>query len=150
MRKRFKNLFYVTDNIIISEDSLKNKSLEELIIEKDNQHDVISIIFPIVISLAWIIISSILSLKPQAWEQNSKILTDILSILTIISVIIAILIFIWVVIIVKNIIKEHKAISQNLEIYDKEIFKRLKAYKESDEKFKKEVSDSLKEIKEKL
>ncbi len=127
---------------IESEDSLKDKPLEELITGKNKNHDFLSINFPVIVSCLWIIMSIILTINPQIWEKYPKAPTYIS------------LVLFWFIVLMwifsQILINERKIAEDNSKFYDKEIFRRFKEYKESDENFKKEVSDSLKEIKEKL
>lgn len=50
MFKWIKKFFYITDKKDIREEELENKSLEDLLTEKDSEHDFISINIPIIFS----------------------------------------------------------------------------------------------------
>ena len=50
MIKWIKKFFFITNEKVVNEDSLKNKSLEELITLKDEEHDFLSINIPMIIS----------------------------------------------------------------------------------------------------
>ena len=138
MIKWIKKFFFITNEKVVNENSLKNKSLEELITLKDEEHDFLSINIPMIISGFWIMISAILSMNPKIWEQYPQVPKCISWIL------------IWFIIrmyiILRNITKEREIIKQNLKIYDKEIFKRLRQYKKDDDEYKEKITDILDEI----
>lgn len=148
MCERFRKITYKTDKQVINWDNLKNKTLEELIIEKDEQNNVISIRIPIFISIASIVISVILSalssLKPQIWRQYHDIFTTVLNRLKIIFGIAYILMFVRILIVIKNILEEQNIISQNIKIYDKEIFERINKEKGKITKILKEITTNTK------
>ena len=126
----------------LTEEDLKNKSLEELILWKNKEHDFLSINFPVIVSCLWIIMSIILTLNPQIWEKYPY------------ASIYGSLILFWLIILMRIIsriiVDRHEIAEKNTKIYDKEIFKRLKEFKESDDEFKHQVINSLEDINEKL
>ena len=50
MCKRLKKIFYITDKKDIKKEDLESKSLEDLLSEKDSEHNFISINIPIIFS----------------------------------------------------------------------------------------------------
>lgn len=136
MSKRLRKLFYITDKKDIREEELENKSLEDLLTEKDSEHDFISINIPIIFSCVWIMISAMLSIKPEIRIQYPK-----LRFRTFIFIMFT---FIRILVILINIVKEHNTISKNIKIYDKEIFKRLEKHEKKKIALLKEIRDNTK------
>lgn len=140
MCKRFKKILYITDKKKIDENSLKSKTLDELILEKNEQHDTISIKFPTIISFAWIIITIILSFKWEIWWKYWYIINVIYNTLIVIYWIL----FLRLVIVIWNVMKEHEIISKNVKIYDKEILERENKEKNEIKKLLKEIRNTTK------
>lgn len=141
IKKRFKKILYITDKKKIDENSLKTKTLEQLIKEKNEQHDTISIKFPTIISFAWIIITIILSFKSGIWWQFWYILNFVYSVL----IIIYWLIFLRLIIVISNVMNEHEIISKNIKLYDKEIFERFKSENDRITNLLVEIRDNTKQ-----
>lgn len=137
MSKRLRKLFYITDKKDIKEEELENKSLEDLLTEKDSEHDFISINIPIIFSCVWIIISAMLSIRPEIWIQHPKLWSWTFAFLM--------FIFIRVLVILINIVKEHNTISKNIKIYNKEIFKRLEKHEKEKIALLEEIRDNTKQ-----
>ena len=126
----------------LTEEDLKNKSLEELILLKDEEHDFLSINIPIIVSCLGIIASVDLTLNPQIWEQYPRAPICVWGMLIIFIILLSLTL--------RAISKKHKKVKKNLRIYDKVILKKLKELRKSDEEFKNRVINSLEEIQKKL
>lgn len=141
IKKRFKKILYITDKKKINENSLNSKTLEQLINEKNEQHDTISIKFPTIISFAWIIITIILSFKSETWWQLWYILNFVYNIL----IVVYWLIFLRLIIVISNVMNEHEIISKNIKLYDKEIFERFKSENDRITNLLVEIRDNTKQ-----
>lgn len=149
MCKRFDKITYKTDKELITIDSLKNKSLEELILEKDEQNSFISIKIPIFISIAWMVIwvifTALTSLNLKIQRQDITVLNTIITILKVLFMASYIIILLRLLTIITNIIEEQNIVSKNIKIYDWEIFKRLKEYEKEKIALLEEIRDNIKQ-----
>lgn len=122
----------------IKREKLINKSLEELILSRDEQHDYLSINIPVIISCLWVIISIIFAINPQIRDQYPKI-----AFYWIMITIFTIFIFITLKI-TKN---KWEQVENNLKIYDKVILEKIEEYKKAEQDYKDNVMKTLDELK---
>ena len=143
MFKKIKNFFCIGYEYKkeVKEKDLINKSLETLIMLKDNEHDYFSVNIPIVVSWLWIIISvyTTISSRMHSWTYNKSRSWAY----TIISIafIVRLIRFCYVA------DKNNTIINNNIKIYNEEIFKRLEKKEKSEKEYKNEVLNCLKDIK---
>lgn len=143
MFKKIKNFFFIGYEYKkeVKEKDLINKSLETLIMLKDNEHDYFSVNIPIVVSWLWIIISvyTTISSRMHSWTYNKSRSWGY----TIISIafIVRLIRFCYVA------DKNNTIINNNIKIYNEEIFKRLEKKEKSEKKYKNEVLNCLNNIK---
>lgn len=143
MFKKIKNFFFIGYEYKkeVKEKDLINKSLETLIMLKDNEHDYFSVNIPIVVSWLWIIISvyTTISSRMHSWTYNKSRSWAY----TIISIafIVRLIRFCYVA------DKNNTIINNNIKIYNEEIFKRLEKKEKSEKEYKNEVLNCLKDIK---
>lgn len=138
-----------TDKKEIERNSIKNKSFEELILEKDEQNSFISIKIPIFISIAWMVIwvifTALTSVNLKILRQDITVLNTIITILKVLFMASYIIILLRLLTIITNIIEEQNIVSKNIKIYDWEIFKRLKEYEKEKIALLEEIRDNIKQ-----
>ena len=126
---------------LIKEDDLRSKSLEKLILSKNEQHDLIAIYIPIIFSLIWLIASAITWIKPEILEKMPMLWICIMWLL--------ILSMVFVLVIPFIILRKHNIIKHNLKAYDNVILEKLNEYKKSEQDFKDNVLKAFDELKSK-
>lgn len=143
---RFKNFYYIGFNYKkeVKENDLKNKSLETLIMLKDNERDYFSINVPIIVSWLWIIISvyTTISSRMHSWTYNIfwSWAYSVISIAFICR-----LIRFWYV---SN--KQNNIINKNITVYNKIIQEKIEKEEKVKKKYQSKIEKYLKEINEKL
>lgn len=105
----------------INEKFLKNKSIDELQLSKQAEHDFLSLNIPIIIWTLWAI-SFFDNIYRKYWLLFVLFIT---------------LVNIWVAI---------EEIKENIKIYDKVIKRKLKAQRKNEEEYKKDIIKYLKDI----
>ena len=105
----------------ISENDLKNKSLDELILMKESERDFLSINIPIVIGILWIMFS----INDVIWKVCMLVVLVIFSV---------------------NIWVAHEEKKKNIETYNKVILEKTEEKNMKEEKYRKEIASYLKEI----
>lgn len=109
----------------VHEKNLKNKSLDELTLLKESEHDYLSLNIPIVLGSLWA-----MTVLDDLWRKSWFTF---------------LLLIVWV-----NVAVALQEKKENIKIYDKVIIKKLKEKREDDKKYQKEILKSLKNIEKRL
>lgn len=119
---------FLLKNAIVEEKILTNKSLDELLVLKDEEHDFLSINIPILVAI-WI---AILPIK-DLWNWRTLLIYYL----------------IWIIISF-YIIEVNEVTKKNMKIYNKVISNKMKEQRDMEEDYKKEISGYLKGISENI
>lgn len=119
---------FLLKNAIVEEKNLTNKSLDELLVLKDEEHDFLSINIPILVAI-WI---AILPIK-DLWNWRTLLIYYL----------------IWIIISF-YIIEVNEVAKKNMKLYNKVISKKMKEQRDREEEYKKEISSYLKGINENI
>lgn len=145
MHKKLIEYFTIWIKPKVSENELRNESLEYLCMKKEDERSYYTSKLPIFFAWLWIVVSLYIAAQSNFYSRQTK---NIIIFLIFIGLTVAFIMRFRKLF--KDLEENNRITNYNLEMYDKIILIKLKEKERKEEKYKKEISSYLKSISENI